>query len=670
MKPTPLLDLWTPPVGAGDPVALLATTFTLEPDFFERDCLARFVAVSSVDEDSGTVSDVVARIELEEKLAETRITVLADRGTRADRSSLRWDLLHAYVPGGLLHAKVAVLLWSRATRVIIGSANLTAAGYRRQIELAMAADLGPRCVLPAAALGFLADELVSYLDLLPGQGATHPAGRRAEATIALFRQRVAEMGPPSSRRSKLVAVLAPSGAGRSPLRTFESVWDGPRPRRATQLSPFWDADDISVVRQVRRLLTGQGSRSHVVASVLTPEGTVPVPLQVRNQVHGTYELARDDQELRTLHGKCLLVESDRWVAALVGSSNHTRAGMGLNGGASHRELNVWLGADAQSDEGQWLKALVSLGRPVPSETASAEATDADETEDLPPSLPLGFALCRLQCEEDSDGPNWRLVLQLNPPKLPSVWSVRTPSGRPLLASTGWEAQGRPPTSLVDVPDGDLPAYLDVEWDGDTAPWTVVVDDPHSLPPGPQVSSLTVRQLLSALAVGKSITAALRDELLAQLEQTVIEAAALDPLRRFDDRSSLLRRGRALSAALAQLQLRLERPVMATDALEARLRSPLGPNHLADKTYEAVRDGDQSTAEALFTVAEILLTVGRVEWSRTSAHLTPADSAEARQAVRRTLDHLDRVRIVLGPEPTLMAAYARRAHEEAHRCLSP
>jgi hypothetical protein len=664
-----MLDLWTPPSGAGDPVAVLASTFTLEPDFFERDCLARFVAVSSVDEETRSVADVVARIELEEKLAETRTTVLADRSTRADRSSLRWDLLHAHVPGGLLHAKVAVLLWSQATRVIIGSANLSAAGYRRQIELAMAADLGPRCVLPAAVLSELADELTSYLQLIPGHDGVHPAARRAEATIDLFRQRVAELKPAPARRAKLAAALAPSGSGRAPLPILTSVWDGPKPRRATQLSPFWDGADLSVVTQVRRLLSGHGAKLHAIAGVLTPEGELPIPQQVRDQVDATYELVRDDQELRTLHAKCLLVESDQWVAALVGSSNHTRAGMGLNGHASHRELNVWLGADANSDEGRWLRALVGLGRPVPTETASVEVADAEETDDLPPALPLGFGSCRLQRDEEGDQPGWRLVVQLDPAELPGAWAVRTSSGRILLTTAGWQAGGRPSASVVGVPDGELPAYVDVEWEGHSAPWTVVVDDPRSLPPSPEISQLTVRQLLNALAAGKSITAALRDELLAQLEQTVVEAAALDPLRRFDDQGSLLRRGRALSAALAQLQLRLERPVLAVDALEARLASPLGPRHLADKVSESVRDGEQSTAEALFTVAEIVLTVGRVGWSRTCTHLVPSDRDEAMAAVARTIEHLDRVRLDLGPEPALMAGYARRAHEEARRCLS-
>ncbi len=667
MKSTPLLDLWTPPAGAGDPVAVLATTFTLEPDFVERDCLARFVAVSSVDEDSGTASDLLARIELEEKLAETRVTVLADRSTRADRTSLRWDLLHAHAPGALLHAKVTILVWAHATRVIIGSANLTSAGYRRQIELAMAADLGPQCVLPPEALSGVADELTSYLRLLPGHELAHPAVQRAQATISLFRERIAEMKTPSARRSRLNAVLAPSGPGRSPLDALNRAWDGPKPLRATQLSPFWDGADLTVVTKVRGLLTGHGTRSHVVASVLTPEGAVPVPPEVRGRVDGVHELVRDDIELRTLHAKCLLVESDRWVAALVGSSNHTRAGLGLRGEASHRELNVWLGAAADSDEGRWLAALVGLARPVPPETDSTELIDADETEDVAPALPLGFELCRLQ--QDADQGRWRLMLQLDPAGLPADWSVWTPSGQPVLTAAGWGAGGRPLSPVVELIDGELPAYLDVGWDSSRATWTVVVDDPRCLPPSPEVSSLSVRQLLSALAAGKSITAVLRDELLTQLAQTVAEAAVLDPLRRYDDRESLLRRGRALSAALAQLAARLERPVLAVDALDARLASPLGPRHLADKIAEAVRSGEQSKAEALFTLAEIVLTVGRVAWTRTCAHLSPADRGTALAAITRTVEHLDRVRTDLGAEPVSMAAYAQRACEETHRCLS-
>ena len=41
-----LLDYWSPPDGAGAPMAVLATTFTLQADFFDEDCLARFLSLA------------------------------------------------------------------------------------------------------------------------------------------------------------------------------------------------------------------------------------------------------------------------------------------------------------------------------------------------------------------------------------------------------------------------------------------------------------------------------------------------------------------------------------------------------------------------------------------------------------------------------------------------
>ena len=133
MKPTPLLDLWQKPDGAGDPLGVLATTFALDPEFFERNCLARFIAVESVDEGTGSADDLVARLELEEGLLAPMVTVLADRSAQAERSTLRWDLLPCQVDGGLLHSKVAVLLWENATRVILGCTDQLVQQYEHAL---------------------------------------------------------------------------------------------------------------------------------------------------------------------------------------------------------------------------------------------------------------------------------------------------------------------------------------------------------------------------------------------------------------------------------------------------------------------------------------------------------------------------------------------------------
>jgi hypothetical protein len=145
-----LLDYWSPPDGSGAPVACLATSFTFEADFFTQDCLSRFLSLSTVQAEGDPIDSIVAILEEEDKLSETHVSVLVDRSSPAEKRNLRWDGLPVSVPGGLLHAKAAVLLWERSTRVVLGSANLTGAGYRQQVELALAIDLDEGSGVPSS----------------------------------------------------------------------------------------------------------------------------------------------------------------------------------------------------------------------------------------------------------------------------------------------------------------------------------------------------------------------------------------------------------------------------------------------------------------------------------------------------------------------------------------
>jgi len=70
-----LLDLWSPPEGAGFSVGCVATTFTFNPVFFEEECLGRFLQMQSDAIEDGPVYI----IEREEKLADIRCaSVLVD----------------------------------------------------------------------------------------------------------------------------------------------------------------------------------------------------------------------------------------------------------------------------------------------------------------------------------------------------------------------------------------------------------------------------------------------------------------------------------------------------------------------------------------------------------------------------------------------------------------
>lgn len=661
MKPTPLLDFWQKPIGAMEPVAIFATTFALEPDFFEQNCLARFLEVSSVNEDTGSVDDIVASVELHELLQKAAVTVLADRSAPVERTSLLWDLLSCHVDGGLLHAKVAVLVWENATRVILGSANLTEAGYRRQIELGFAADLGSGCLLPAVVLTAIADELESYVALVPGYDPEQAVFTRAASTLDLFRERIARQ---TTERSKVRVAFAPTNTATGPLDQFSAVWNGPKPLWATHLSPFWDSNDLTALGAVRKLLTGRPAekRSQHVAVVTGPRGQTSFSRTLADVVDSVQELKPLDQELRLLHAKCLLVESDQWIAALVGSSNHTRAGLGL-GARRHREMNVWLAASRSSREGKSLLELIQLGRIVPPDAEEVEPSDEDEAQ--LPALPVCFGLC--QVTRLNDEAPWELRLGITAHGMPQGWSIGITADQSILTRRQWENQGSPAMTTIPIDQSALPMYVVVRWDCYKVPWAVVADDRLALPPGPALAGLRAQHLLDALATGRSLGDILRGELERAEASAEIQAGInLDPLKRMEVEGSLLRRGRALAMALLAMQHRLERHVITLEMLRARLAGPLGPEFVAAKVVEACKAEDQSRAEAIFTVAEIALSVGRVDWSHVLEYV---DDARGRALVEETLGRLDSLRSQIDNAPKDLESYTSRAIKEARRCLA-
>ena len=90
MSGAKLLDFWSPPDGAGSPVACLATTFTLEADFFSQDCLSRFLSLSMITGEGDAISSIAALLEEEERLSEAQVSVLVDRSSPAETRNLRW----------------------------------------------------------------------------------------------------------------------------------------------------------------------------------------------------------------------------------------------------------------------------------------------------------------------------------------------------------------------------------------------------------------------------------------------------------------------------------------------------------------------------------------------------------------------------------------------------
>ena len=127
-----LLDAWLPPEDAGAPIGCVATSFTFDAAFFEDECLSRFLGLETDARETPTAN----LIEREEELSKvTCAAALVDQHHARGLRNLRWDLLSARLPQGILHAKVSLLLWNQHARLIVASANLTEPGYRLNHEV-------------------------------------------------------------------------------------------------------------------------------------------------------------------------------------------------------------------------------------------------------------------------------------------------------------------------------------------------------------------------------------------------------------------------------------------------------------------------------------------------------------------------------------------------------
>ena len=663
-----LLDYWSPPDGAGAPVACLATTFTLESDFFAPDCLSRFLSLSTAVGEGDNISSIAAVLEEEDRLSEAQVSVLVDRSSPAEKRNLRWDLLPIGVPGGLLHAKVAALLWERSARIILGSANLTSAGYRRQVELALAIDLDQGCRMPRPFIDELVAELRRLIELAPGP-ASGPKGR-ALATVELLATRVEALGLPRIGAADLRLAVAPARPGTSPLDRLGDVWRGAQPLQVTVLSPFWDeAIPAPAIEAVRRCLTGRPASRRWMTFVTAVDpfsGTVHAPASLAEEAGAdvtAFDPPDPEQQFRNLHAKLMLFESDDWLAALIGSSNATEAGLGLHPQHGHHELNLWLGCPAGSKTAKHLRGLTRIGDQIDFDDWQWKPLQ-DEDEPTTPLLPTGF----VRCTVDASRPP-QLLLELDVKSLPASWLVRSPADRELLTADAWRAAGSPESLPVNLGDEALPSYLLVRWDANgqrcDATWTVNVEDRGALPAPAELAELPVDVLLAALASTRPLPVALEHELRRRQRAAYDgDRIELDPLQRFDDSGLLLQRARHLSLALWRLQERLGRPTTSMDALQWRLCGALGPLAIADGLVKAARKQETLPGEAHFLLAELALTVAAVDWGSVVRGIS---LSKVRALVAEVLRALEERRMELpsDADPAL-DAYVRDAFEAARR----
>lgn len=630
-----LLDAWMPPPEAGEPLGCVATSFTFSSVFFEEECLGRFVRLETDAAEDGAAF----LVEREEKFSQlVCASVLVDQRHARGLRSLRWDLLAARLPKGILHAKVCLLLWTNAARVMVASANLTEDGYRRNHEVFGVLDYHPDSSAPLDVLrDFVAflENSVGYVD----RNAVTPdaAVARWQAFLSRVRTATREWGTAEFSRGaspRVHAIL--TGPDRdSVFDEVKTVWrESTPPEKAWVVSPFFDPPEApnAPAQEIWKYMRQRGKASvcYVVHGEEI-EGTDKVRLfapetlrwrPVNRPVAIGFERL-EIEPTRPLHAKCLWFEGAEWFAYVCGSSNFTSAGLGI-GATRNLEANLCYVVNIQRDKEvahacneAWLAHA-----PLPGELALIPIPDNGEDSAIAgePLLPGAFGSATFAREPDG-----------------GAWLDFTFHGTP---PTGWQALPEDnATVFLDeaIWDGaGRPATLRRPWDGNRPPagfriirpgieggawWPVNIRDGASLPPPAELSDLPLEVLIEILTSAKPLHLALHRWLSRQKGHGAnIPAILLDPHERVDSSTFLLQRTRRVSWALDALRMRLERPVASGEVLEWRLRGPVGVQAISRAIVKEAR----SAEERAFLLAELMLELARVRPSEISGGLRQAE----------------------------------------------
>lgn len=667
------LGLWEPPTNAGAPVACVATTFTFDAGFFETECLGRFLQMDTDPNENG----VAYLVEREEKLAAARVSVLVDRRHATSKESLRWDVLPVVVRGAAQHAKLTLLVWADRVRVVIGSGNITEPGYRKNLEVfgtldASRLEPGPIDEI-LECIGFLRKVATRAL------GSEERIGpkRRAIETLDLARRQIEKL-PRVGRAAVRVAPVF-SGTGRSVEEQLRGLWpDKAVARGAWVLSPFFDRADggAGTSEALVNLLAKRGDRHVTVAvpyekradgktRVMAPKALVE-SLKQRCEVEIRLVSPEQDNDLRPLHAKSLVLENDEWLLYMIGSSNFTRAGLGL-ATTTNLEANLAYLVRAGTPEADALDEVwpdMDGAVDLDDERIVWEPTfDEDGEGESCPSLPSAFREALFETRERESR-----LLMIVEGSLPQRWRVVAPDDEVLLSESTFS--GEREIVVPWEPTRAVPFVLQVQWADSggewSAGWPVNVVDPATLPPPEALRYLTLDELVEILSTTRPLHTAVLEVVRRRTQKSIGAEDShlrnlLDPHRRVSTETFLLRRTKRVGRALEHLRERLERPAASREAFEWRLGGPVGPLALA----KAFRLEARTEAEAKFFLAEIALTLRRVRTAE--AAKGGLLESTARELLDRYVNEIREIaKLLSGDARSAIARYAAAAFEEVKR----
>ena len=434
-----LVEKLVPAKGFGQLWGLLATSYELQPDFVELDFLPALLELGAWDDRSWA-----SRIELEKKLASLEGAVIFMQASRyAGRPrSPRLRLVPVVRNAGVLHAKVTLLIFENAVRLIVGSANLTRNGYRENREVA--------AVITASADSPAAGPLLeAALEPLPGL-FRHWWDAECQRLVDQARELLAEWPPGPSRGDSRWFVW--SGAGQPLWQRFLALWPPDETvRRVRIVSPFW-SDDASPLRRLaeelqRRHLLAQDSENLLhteaaPAAAHADEDYLPaLPAAYRQFAPGKPGPAffaqavdprvpeqevqiRDYLKTRPLHAKMVLFEGETTGLAYLGSANFTARGWGFVRDPSRANIEAGLVVRATGKQKHELAHLLppAVGRRIPLDgKAGGTLATQEQTEPVRPWP--AFIREILLSPRAEDAESLELTVRIADELLPSHWRI-------------------------------------------------------------------------------------------------------------------------------------------------------------------------------------------------------------------------------------------------------
>lgn len=651
----------------GEVLGLLATTYELEPGFFETDLLPTLLGLGAWDDKA-----FASRVAMEQSLAKMvgAAVVMAAGRYQGRPRSLRVELTPLSIAPRRLHAKIVLVLYEHALRFIVSSANLTTQGYRANREVAVELEVDAEHIEHGPLVRSALESAPEALRAAWSEGA-HVVRRQA---LARLDEWDVGAGVPGTQFLW--------GGGETLLwEELLAKWPAGEPVQTVAVaSPFWSEEhgDGPLSKLIGRLRSDGNLALDVDVLLLTEavkssgEGYKPLlpdslarldlsslgvraaaqavdPSVLPEEVGGREDFVRT----RPLHAKVVLLEGPDTSLAYLGSANFTRRGFGFFSSPALANIEAGLSLRRNGADRASLRAIVpkGIGPMVPLGGGDAEHAPVAEKDDDEPQWPSFLLAVRLVPRED-DPDSLRLVAEISKDDVAGPWSLwlGDKTGEPLLVVDGSEKGSEPHSAELDTEQvNELLRLRDVlvSWwaheEGTRFPINVTLAARERLPMAPGGAQPGEDQLVAYYQGRIAFEDMFADPEMEE-EREEYERGSGPEESGVDTSRIQSYKVRAFVEALQGIKDDLKASSVSEPALRLALRGPVSPVALAREVCRAVREHDRSATAGGFQLVEILVCLEEARGFSVPERLADAWRSNATKAsadVAAMLDELKR-----------------------------